>query len=242
MKKRGIEIISYFQVDNVLIRIIDPVFIGYHVQAKAEMSSKMLRKRNPEEKVGLFGRVNGRLVVIEYSDMSDDDKKARNPDGRLKYGAGSIAIHLISTDFVQQEVAGGFKLPYHVAHKKIPYLDEEGNTVSPEEPNGYKFEAFIFDALQDTSHSIVMEVVREDEFSPVKNKNGVASPESAKRDISNFFGRWLESAEHSVPRDEQGNVNGAIEISPLFARSKEEFLAKGPYDFVFKGALFIDNH
>ncbi|MFC1501786.1 UTP--glucose-1-phosphate uridylyltransferase [bacterium] len=242
MEKRGIEIISYFQVDNVLIRMIDPVFIGYHVQAKAEMSSKMLRKRNPQEKVGLFGRVNGRLTVIEYSDMSEDDKKAKNPDGSLKYGAGSIAIHLINVDFVQHEVTGGFKLPYHVTHKKIPHLDEMGEQILPDEPNGFKFEAFVFDALKDTSHSIVMEVVREDEFSPVKNKDGVASPETAKRDLSNFFGRWLESADISVSRDDEGNVEGAIEIHPLFARNKEEFLNKGPHDYIFEGSLFIDAH
>ena len=239
MHKRGIEILSYFQVDNVLVKIIDPVFIGYHFQAKAEMSSKMLKKRDPFEKLGVFGKVNGRLRVIEYSDLTPEDAKAQNPDGSLKYGAGSIAIHLINVSFVESEVRGGFSLPYHVAHKRIPYLNDKGKTIFPEEPNGYKFETFIFDALSDTTNSVIMEVKREEEFSPVKNKDGEDSPETARRDLSNYFGRWLEAGGIHVPKDENGNVEGVIEISPLFARNLEEFLEKRPNNLIFDGSLYL---
>ncbi len=239
MKRRGVECISYFQVDNVLIKVVDPVFIGYHVQARAEMSSKMVMKRHPLEKVGVFGRVGGKLRVVEYSDLGEAEMTARNPDGSLKYGAGSIAIHLIDVSFVEDEVRGGLKLPYHVAYKKIPYLDEEGRLIRPEEPNGYKFETFVFDALGDTSQSIVMEVEREEEFSPVKNQEGEDSPETAKKDLTNLFGRWLESAGISVPRNERGDVVGQIEISPLFARTKEAFRAEVPSDLRFTGSLYL---
>lgn len=211
MEKRGITQLSYFQVDNVLIKIIDPVFIGYHVQAQAEMSSKMAMKTGPDEKVGVFGRIDGVLKVIEYSDMEQSDMTATNPDGSLKYGAGSIAIHLIDIDFVKQEVADGFRLPYHRAHKKIPILNADGKTITPDAPNGYKFETFVFDALSDTTSSIIMEVIRKDEFSPVKNLTGVDSAESAKRDLSNYSIRQL--IKHGVFTTE--DVKGLVEVSEL---------------------------
>jgi UDP-N-acetylglucosamine/UDP-N-acetylgalactosamine diphosphorylase len=240
MKSRGIEHISYFQVDNVLITIIDPLFIGYHIQAGAEMSNKMVRKEHASEKVGVFGRINGKLGVIEYSDMSESDMEARNPEGSLMFDAGSIAIHIIKRSFVETEVRDGFKLPYHIAHKKIPNLDENGNEVQPTKPNGYKFETFVFDALLDTTRSVVMEVNRSEEFSPVKNKSGDASPETAKRDLTNYFGTWLEAAGIHVPRDDGGHVIGTIEISPLFADTKEAFVKKVPRGLQFNKSLYIE--
>lgn len=226
LKDRGVEILSYFQVDNVLINIIDPVFIGYHLQEKAQMSSKMVRKRDPAEKVGVFGIRDGRLQVIEYSDMSRAEMEARLPDGSLKYGSGSIAIHLIDTAFAEAEIRGGFRLPYHMALKKVPRLDEHGRPVRPEEPNAWKFETFIFDALADTDSSVVMEIERRQEFSPVKNAAGDDSPVTARRDLSNYFAGWLEAAGLPVPVNEQGDAEIMIEISPLFAADREEFVRK----------------
>ena len=239
MKKRGVEIISYFQVDNVLIKIVDPVFIGHHVQADAEMSSKMVRKRNADEKVGVFGRISRKLKVIEYSDMKEEDAKAVNPDGSLKYDSGSIAVHLMNTHFIEQEVVGGLRLPYHIAHKKIDCLNEKGEEISPDKPNGYKFETFVFDALADTHRSVVMEVERTEEFSPVKNVRGEDSPETARRDLCNLFGRWLESAGLPVPRDEDGHVKIPVEINPLFARNEEELVIKLPKYVKIKDSLHL---
>jgi UDP-N-acetylglucosamine/UDP-N-acetylgalactosamine diphosphorylase len=216
-RKRGVDILSYFQVDNVLIRIIDPLFIGHHLMRGADMSSKMVRKRGPSEKLGHFGLIGGRLHVIEYSDMTEADMKARNPDGSLKYEAGSIGIHLIRTDFVQRELNGGLKLPFHIAHKKIPFIDENGKTVNPVKPNGYKFETFIFDALQNAAESLILEVRRGEEFSPVKNKDGEDSPETARRDLSCMYLEWLEAAGMPVPPEASGDAEKAVEISPLFA-------------------------
>ena len=239
-EKRGIEILSYFQVDNVLIRIIDPVFIGYHIQDGAQMSSKMVQKSHPGEKVGVFGLKDGNLAVIEYSDLSRKDAEARLPNGSLKYGAGSIAIHLLNTDFVRREVEGGFRLPYHRAFKKVPCLDESGTFVEPESPNAWKFETFIFDALADTSSSVVMEIVREKEFSPVKNAEGSDSPDTARRDLANYYAGWLEAAGVSVPRNEQGDSAVPVEISPLFAPDREAFIKKaGSREFVLNEGLYI---
>jgi UDP-N-acetylglucosamine/UDP-N-acetylgalactosamine diphosphorylase len=239
MERRGVKLLSYFQVDNPLIRIVDPIFIGYHIQKKAEMSSKMVRKKDPMEKVGHFIIVDGKLKVIEYSDMSREELQLRNPDGTLKFEAGSIGIHLINRDFVAQEVKKEPGLPFHVAHKKIPFLNDKGFSVHPGKPNGYKFEMFVFDALQDTTQSVIMEVLREEEFSPLKNLKGGTSPESVRRNISNYFGSWLESAGVTVPRDKQKNILGRIEISPFFARNREEWLNKCPPKIEFKESLYL---
>ncbi|MFQ6112729.1 MAG: UTP--glucose-1-phosphate uridylyltransferase, partial [bacterium] len=188
MRRRGIDLIFYFQVDNVLVKICDPVFLGYHIQQQAQMSAKVVAKTDPYEKVGVLGRINGRLEVIEYSDLSDEQKEARNPDGSLEFGAGSIAIHVLDVEFVEQENKGGLRLPWHVAHKKIPYINEKGKLIEPESPNGYKFETFVFDALGDAEKVVILEVKREEEFSPVKNARGVDSPATARRDMNNLFG------------------------------------------------------
>ncbi|HDI52030.1 MAG TPA: UDPGP type 1 family protein [Bacteroidetes bacterium] len=239
MKARGIEEIFYFQVDNVLIKICDPIFIGYHHQAGAEMSSKVVSKRDPEEKLGVIGYQNGKLTVIEYSDLSKEDMYARNPDGSLKYNAGSIAIHMIQVKFVEKELAKGFRLPYHVAHKKIPFLDESGKLIKPTQPNGYKFETFIFDALRDTTTSIIMEVKREEEFSPVKNATGEDSPATAQRDLCNLYGGWLEQIGVVVPRDSNGNVSIPVEISPLFALDVEELSQRITKPITFDTFLYL---
>lgn len=243
MRKRGVEQLFYFQVDNVLVKIADPVFLGYHIQQNAEMSSKVIPKRDPYEKLGIIGIHNGKLSVIEYSDLSEEDMLARNPDGSLKYNAGSIAIHIFRRDFLEAETKKGFKLPYHIAHKKIPYLNEKGERIEPKEPNGYKFETFIFDALRDTTSSVVMETVREEEFSPVKNKDGEDSPATARRDLTDLFGRWLEKAGVKIHRDESNHVIGAIEISPLFALDEDELIQKiKGREIVFDGKLYLGNH
>ena len=240
MKKRGIEQLFYFQVDNVLVKIADPIFIGYHVQANAEMSSKVIPKKHPFEKLGVIGMLDGKLSVIEYSDLSEEDAMATNADGSLRYNAGSIAIHMFRRDFLEAETEKGTKLPYHMAHKRIPFLDENGRLVEPEEPNGFKFETFIFDALRDTTASVVMEVRRDEEFSPVKNKTGDDSPETARRDLSDLFGRWLEKAGVAIPRDAEGHVIGRIEINPLFALDEAELIEKiNPNEISFQGELYL---
>lgn len=240
MKQRSIDTIFYFQVDNVLLKMCDPVFLGYHLREKADMSAKVAAKRDPWEGVGVIGRINGRLGVVEYSDLSDEEKTACNPDGTLKYNAGNLAIHVLSREFVERETESGLNLPWHVAHKRVPYLNENGQQVFPEKPNAYKFETFVFDALGDANRAVILEVDRTEEFSPVKNAKGIDSPETARRDMANFFGRWLERAGVDVPRDRRGNVIPAIEISPLFALDEEELLGKLPRGFNLEGDTYLE--
>jgi UDP-N-acetylglucosamine/UDP-N-acetylgalactosamine diphosphorylase len=239
MKRRGMKYIFYHQVDNVLIKIADPIFIGYHLTGHAEMSLKVVKKCHPEEKVGIVVNINGHLHVIEYSELSREDMYATREDGTLKFNAGNIAVHMISIDFLEKVHQRGETPSYHAAIKRVPYLNENGMTITPEKNNAIKFESFIFDILKHVQKSVIMEVLREDEFSPVKNMEGANSPATSKQDMVNLFGRWLRNAGISIPTDSQGNVIGLIEISPCFALDEEELKNKIDKHLRFNGNLCL---
>jgi len=226
MKRRGAEFISYWQVDNSLINIFDPLFIGLHALDKAEMSSKAVIKTDPYEKVGNFCLLDDRVTVIEYSDLPDDLARKRRADGSLNFELGSIAIHIINRAFVERLNTGGFSLPLHKAVKKIPYIDEEGSLVEPAEPNGVKLESFVFDALSLASKSIILQTLRSQEFAPAKNATGVDGVEVAKQMIVARAAEWLESAGVGVPRKPGGSADCLIEIAPGFALAKDDVKAK----------------
>ena len=238
MKERGIEFLSYFQVDNPLVTIADPEFTGYHIMGHAEMSSKVLKKVSPDEKVGNICIGDGKPTVIEYSDMTDSNTNAVDNNGKLLFWAGSIAIHLINVSFVEN-IETSAKLPWHVAKKKIPYISENAELTSPSENNGIKFETFVFDAIPMVSNTVTMEVDREEEFAPVKNGTGVDSAESCRQLLSNRFAKWLEAAGHNVQRDKNGNSTIMIEISPLFALDEAEFVKKCPSDVEVKDGMIL---
>jgi UDP-N-acetylglucosamine/UDP-N-acetylgalactosamine diphosphorylase len=237
MNDHGIKHIFYHQVDNILIKIADPVYLGYHISAGANMSPKVVRKTDPEEKVGIVGIRDGFLDTIEYSELSDEERRALNPDGTLKFGMGNPAIYLLDVEFIEKINQSHATLPYHKAIKKVPCIDENGCKVKPSENNAAKFEMFIFDALKHAGKSIVMEVAREEEFSPVKNAEGEDSPDTAKQSMINMFGRWLREAGIEIPTDGTGNVTGTIEVSPLYAMDAEELKEKIDSKVVFNGEL-----
>ncbi|MDR0361870.1 MAG: UDPGP type 1 family protein [Planctomycetota bacterium] len=225
MRSRGVEYISYFQVDNPLVTIADPGFLGWHVRGGAEMSSKVLEKNAPDEKIGIVCRLGGRDAVVEYSDLDAETMNARDRSGRLKFWAGSIAIHVINVDFVER-VGGGALLPWHQARKKVQYHDGE-KIVRPEKENAVKFETFVFDAIPFAGKSVNLEVKREHEFAPVKNAVGVDSVASSRQLLSNYFGEWLAAAGIDVPgRAGRYGETIAIEISPLFSLDQAELAAK----------------
>ena len=240
MQSKGIEFIFYFQVDNVLADICDPVYLGYHVMHQSEMSNKVVRKAFPEEKMGVICKINGKTGLMEYSDLSEENMYEKNSDGSLKYWAGNIAIHIFNVDFVVKENKGGFKLPYHIANKAIPYLNENGKLVKPDKPNGIKFESFVFDALLDTQKSVSLEVDRKKEFSPLKNKDGLDSPETVKRDLCNLYGSWLEKINFEVLKNKDGNVSAEIEISPLFALNEDELQIKNKKNIKVETGLYLE--
>ena len=225
LKKRGVDCISYFQVDNPLVNIIDPYFVGFHILGKSEMSSKMIAKAYALEKVGHFCTLDGKLTVVEYSDLPNEYQEMVDENGKLKFIAGSVAIHILDRNFVEKLGGGASdtKLPFHRADKKIPYIDENGNAVKPEKPNGIKFEMFVFDALPMANSPIIIEGFRGDEFSPVKNAEGLDSPLTCKNHQKMQVARWLDKLGVKVAVDENGVPTDDIEVSPLFASNEEDF-------------------
>lgn len=223
MKKRGVEFLSYWQVDNPLIHIFDPLFIGLHALDEAEMSSKAVIKADPWEKVGNFCLMDGKMTVIEYSDLPDELAEKRQADGSLLFQLGSIGIHIINRTFAEKLNAKGFSLPLHRAVKTIPHIDERGNLV---ESDGIKLESFVFDAIPMASRSIVLDTLRSEEFAPTKNATGVDSVESTKRMMVARAAAWLASAGVAVPRKPDGSVDCLLEIAPGFALEKEDIKAK----------------
>jgi len=226
MKRRGVEFVSYFQVDNPLINIFDPLFLGLHALDKAEMSSKAVIKTDPYEKVGNFCLFDGRVTVIEYSDLPDELAERRNPDGSLAFRLGSIAIHIINCAFVERLNADAFSLPLHKAIKEIPHIDKHGNPVEPDVPNGIKLESFVFDALPLASKSMILQTVRSEEFAPTKNATGVDSVETTKRMMVARAADWLESAGVAIPKKPDGSIDCLLEIAPGFALEKDDIKEK----------------
>lgn len=226
MKRRGIDVLSYFQVDNPNVNITDPVFIGLHAAApdsSAEMSSKMVPKTGPEEKVGVFCHSGGKLQVIEYSDLPADLAHARDAHGRLRFLAGSIAIHLLGVSFVEKINADpSFALPWHRAIKKVPHIDlHTGQRADPKEPNAVKLERFVFDAIPLARSSIVLETDRVEEFAPVKNAIGVDSIETSRQLQTEKAARWLEAVGVKVPRRADGRPDCVLELSGVTAIEPE---------------------
>jgi UDP-N-acetylglucosamine/UDP-N-acetylgalactosamine diphosphorylase len=230
MEAAGVDVLSYFQVDNPMVRCIDPAFIGFHLMGGSEMSCKALPKAYPEEKIGVFCRDgDGRRLVIEYSDLPERLMHERDESGELRFRGGSIAIHVFDREFVRRMGSGGDPAavqPFHLARKKVPFVDAAGNRVEPAEANAWKFEMFVFDALPFAKHPVIVETSRQDDFSPVKNAEGTDSAVSCRDDQLRQFARWVKAAGVNLETDESGLPPFAFEISPLFADTGERFVEK----------------
>ena len=224
MEARGISSVFYFQVDNPMVEVADPAFVGYHVATGSDYSVKVCAKRDPNEGLGVVVERGGRTEIVEYTEFTDEQKNERAADGELRYKYGSVAIHVFSVPFLAREAAAG--LPLHVAHKKVPHVDAEGCVVKPTSPNAYKFEKFIFDALRDAKKSVCVAFDREAEFSPVKNAEGSDSPATCRADLSRKWARWLAAAGVALETDAKGYPARRIEIDPAFAADPETLKAK----------------
>jgi UDP-N-acetylglucosamine/UDP-N-acetylgalactosamine diphosphorylase len=228
MRRRGVEHLSYFQVDNPLVHCIDPLFVGLHSITESEMSSKTVPKAHAMERVGNFVMGDSLLRVIEYSDLPESLTTQTNPDGSLRFNAGSIAIHALRVSFIERLNEGGrLRLPWHRAEKKVPYLNDRGQLVKPDKPNAVKLEQFVFDAIPLAKNALVYTTERCEEFSPVKNADGPDSPETCRRDQIRRAARWLRDAGIDVPY-RGSEPDAKIEISPLRAVSAEDVRAKPP--------------
>lgn len=233
LRERGIEHVFYFQVDNPLVKLCDPGFLGRHVATRSEASSKVVFKTRPEEKVGVFVTTRGRCALIEYSDLPAELARQRDADGALRFRAGNPAIHLFAREFLERITAEG-GLPYHAARKAVPYFEPlTGEVIDPgQEPNALKFERFIFDALPRADRWLAVETRREEEFCPLKNASGPDSPETVRAGLGRLFATWLEEA--GIP------TNGhPVEVSPLFALDADELKQKLPRGFQVTGPTLL---
>jgi UDP-N-acetylglucosamine/UDP-N-acetylgalactosamine diphosphorylase len=218
----GVRHIFYFQVDNPLVKIADPVFLGRHIMAKADVSSKVIPKEGPHDKLGNLVLIDGKLSIIEYSDLPHDLAEARNPDGSLRIAVGNPAIHIFDLDFLQRMTAGGGAgLPFHVARKKVPYFDPaKRETINPKVENALKFERFIFDVLPLCQRWIAVATSRREEFEPLKNATGPDSPDSVRRAMIALARDWLERAGAKLA------PGVAVEISPMWALESHDVRIK----------------
>jgi UDP-N-acetylglucosamine/UDP-N-acetylgalactosamine diphosphorylase len=222
--QRGIDVFSYFQVDNPLARPADPLFLGLHADAGAQMSSKVVPKRDAAEKVGVLGKVDGKLSCIEYSDLPAELREARDDAGELVFGAGNIALHAIDHAFVDALTRGSLRLPWHVARKSVDALGDDGR-LGPRP--GFKFETFVFDALAFAERSVTLEVDRAVEFSPVKNAQGDDSPLTARAAQCALHAGWVRRAGLALPPLDAGGHH-PVEVDPVLAEDVETFVARAP--------------
>lgn len=178
VKETGIEWFNIFAVDNVLQRIADPVFLGATIQADVNVGAKVVRKNAPDEKIGVMCLEDGLPSIVEYYELTDELMNAKNEKGDPAYNFGVILNYLFNVDALEHEFSE--EVPIHVVEKKIPYINEAGELIKPEEPNGYKFEGLVIDFIHQLKTCLPYEVVRNKEFAPIKNKTGVDSVESAR--------------------------------------------------------------
>lgn len=210
---RGVRHIFYFQVDNPLVKIADPQFLGQHVRANADVSTKVIPKEGPFDRLGNLVLIDGKKSIIEYSDLPAELAEWRDPEGKLLFSVGNPAIHIFSLEFLQRITGGETEsLPYHLARKKVPYWDTRKDVaVEPAKENALKFERFIFDVLPVAHRWVVVATSRREEFFPLKNATGADSPDVVKRAMSDLATDWLRRAGADV-------ASGAVvEISPLTA-------------------------
>jgi UDP-N-acetylglucosamine/UDP-N-acetylgalactosamine diphosphorylase len=218
LRERGLEQLFYFQVDNPLISICDRELLGFHALAESEMSSVVVAKQEPMDRVGNVVSIDGRLLVIEYSDLPLEAAERRDAQGRLLLWAGSIAVHVFRRDFLERVAGSRQSLPFHLARKVVAYVNDDGETILPDEANATKFERFIFDLMPLANNAVVVEGEEREIFAPLKNASGEAkdTPETARAALAAKFARWLNAAGGEV-------VEGAVlEIGPRVALDADE--------------------
>ena len=235
-ERRGISLLFYCQVDNPLTPVCDAEVIGCHLLAESELTTLVVEKSGHLERVGNVVEVDGRMRIIEYSDLPDESARRTNADGSLALWAGNTAVHVFDVAFLQRMAERDDVLPFHRAIKKTPHVDDSGRAVDPDEPNALKFERFIFDLMPHALGALAIEVDRAEAFAPVKNASGAAAdtPETAQALMIARHRRWLERAGARV------EPGVAVEISPFFALDSDELTSKVAPGLVVREPTFFE--
>lgn len=221
-QKRGVKHFFYAQIDNPLTQVCDELFLGCHALAGSEMTTQVVRKREPLERVGNVVSIDGRMQVIEYSDLPDESARQTAADGSLKLWAGNLAIHVMDAEFLGRCAKNADALPFHKAHKKVPHIDSAGRLIEPEKPNAIRFERFIFDLLPHAKSAVALEVDPAEAFAPVKNSDDekTDNPRTARAAMIALHTRWLREAGVEVA------AGVSVEINPLWAANADEVAAR----------------
>jgi len=219
LSRRKVLYVHAYCVDNCLVRVADPVFLGYSISKQADCAAKVVPKKEPTESVGVVTCRGNKFGVVEYSEISKEQAERRDPEtGELVFRAGNIVNHFYTTTYLNQVERFEAEMAFHIARKKIPHIDlESGQSVKPSKPNGMKLELFVFDVFPFTERFAVLEVERKEEFSPLKNAPGTGSddPETSRSDLLAQHKRFLERAGAKVKDSVE------IEISPLVSYAGE---------------------
>lgn len=237
IERRGLRQLFYMQVDNPLVRVCDPEFVGYHLLTGSQVSTQVVAKRTPTDRVGNVVAIDGKVQIIEYSDLPKEAGERRNPDGGLTLWAGNVAVHVLDVAFLRDMQGQDNRLPFHLAKKKVPYVDPSGTLIEPERENAIKFERFIFDLLPAANRSIAVEVDEARTFAPVKNGSGAErdSPETVQVQMTSLFTEWLRQAGATAAE------NVAIEISPLAALGPDDLRARVSPGVALRTDTYIDS-
>lgn len=234
-EQEGIEQFFYAQVDNPLVQLCDPELIGYHLLAKSQLTTQVVQKRFAKEKVGNVVSVDGKVQIIEYSDLPDDAAEQKASDGSLKLWAGNIAVHVFDRSFLESVVGSVDGLPFHRANKKVPYVDSSGEVVVPELPNAIKFERFVFDLLPLAERAFVVEGDASRAFAPVKNAEGaeVDTAATSQAALLAMHAEWLNLAGAKIAEGVQ------VEIHPGWALDAAEVAKKIESGTKFEADTFL---
>lgn len=235
LEKRKIQYVHAYCVDNCLVRVADPTFLGYCIHKQSDCAAKVVPKAYATENVGVIARRGNKYSVVEYSEITKEQAERRDSKtGELAFRAGNIANHFYTTEFLKRVPTFEDQLIYHIARKKIPYVDfETKELIKPTKPNGMKLERFVFDVFPFTEHFAVLEVARNEEFSPLKNAPGTGSddPETSRRDLLAQHKRFLEAAGATVAEGVE------IELSPLVSYAGEGLESVKGKKFTRSGAV-----
>jgi UDP-N-acetylglucosamine/UDP-N-acetylgalactosamine diphosphorylase len=211
--QRGVEHFFYGQIDNPLLTVCDPEFLGLHILSESEMTTQAVAKVDPAERVGVLAEIDGQTQIIEYIDLPASAAQARLPSGSLKFWAGNTGVHAFNAAFLARMASQANSLPFHLSRKKVPFVNRAGELIEPNEPNAVRFERFIFDLLPQAKHPLVVEVAPSAAFAPVKNSDAATtdSPRTARAAMIAQATQLLTTAGAKLAADV------AVEVNPLWA-------------------------